>query len=182
MVENAPFSRRVRVETVPEGGLERLVEADEAERAALARLNGLPAIARLEGKFALRRAGRGMIRVIGDVHAEVTQTCVVSLEPFDVVVDEPVDVRFAPPAGDDPKSRPRSSGAGDEGAVALSGEEEPDPIIDGAIDLGGLALEFMILALDPYPRKPGVEFHSPSPKSALSESRGPPRVDATKKR
>src|SRR5581483_8105404 len=105
MVEYAPFSRPVRVETVPEGGLERRVEADEAERAAVARLNGLPAIARLEGKFSLRRAGRGVIRVTGDVHAEATQTCVVSLEPLDVVIDEPVDVRFAPPATDDSKSR-----------------------------------------------------------------------------
>ncbi|MBV9522178.1 MAG: DUF177 domain-containing protein [Alphaproteobacteria bacterium] len=175
MAENAPFSRPVRVESVPEGGLERLVEADEGERAAVARLNGLPAIARLEGKFTLRRAGRGMIRVTGEIRAEVTQTCVVSLEPLDVVVDEPVDVRFAPPAGSDSKSRSRPAGAtDDDGAFGLSGEDEPDPIVDGAVDLGALAAEFMVLALDPYPRKPGVEFHPPSSESEPPNSAGAP--------
>ena len=34
----------------------------------------------------------------GEVDALVTQTCVVTLEPFDARVTEEVDVRFAPPA------------------------------------------------------------------------------------
>jgi pimeloyl-ACP methyl ester carboxylesterase len=67
-------------------------------------------------------------------------------------------------------------------AVALSGEDEPDPIIDGAVDLGGLAVEFMILALDPYPRKPGVEFHPPASEAAPSNSANAPPVDEAKKR
>ena len=73
MVENAPFVRAVRVEAIPEGGLERFIEADEAERFALARLNGVSTIGRLEAKFSLRRAGRGIVRVSGDVHAEAEQ-------------------------------------------------------------------------------------------------------------
>ena len=40
-------------------------------------------------------------------------------------------------------------------------EEPPEPIINGAIDLGALATEFLILGLDPYPRKPGVSFDKP---------------------
>ena len=38
----------------------------------------------------------------------------------------------------------------------MADEDEPDPIIDGKIDLGALAAEFFALGLDPYPRKPGV--------------------------
>ena len=30
------------------------------------------------------------------------------------------------------------------------------------IDLGAIATEFLILAIDPYPRKPGAVFQSPS--------------------
>jgi hypothetical protein len=37
-------------------------------------------------------------------------------------------------------------------------DDPPDTIIDGKIDLGALAAEFMALGLDPYPRKPGVAF------------------------
>ena len=57
---------------------------------------------------------------------------------------------------------------------SIADEDEPDPIIDGKIDLGALAAEFFALGLDPYPRKPGVSFESPeeaeatvSPFSAL---------------
>ena len=40
-------------------------------------------------------------------------------------------------------------------------DDEPDPIVDGKIDLGALAAEFLALGLDPYPRKPGAEFAAP---------------------
>lgn len=161
MAEKAPFSRPVRVETIPEGGLERAIEASEAERQALAELNGLPAIGRLQAKFILRRAGRGLFRVQGEVHAEATQTCVVSLEPLQAAIDDRVDVRFASPADEIAKRRTPPIAAVEASAVVLGDEDPPDPIVDGQIDLGVLAAEFMILALDPYPRKPGVDFSPP---------------------
>lgn len=164
MVENKPFARPVRVESIPKEGLEQMIEASQAERVALAKLNGLPAIGRLTAEFALRRAGRGIIQVRGKVHAEVTQTCVVSLEPFDVTLDEPVDVRFAAPTGESASRRGPPLTAAEAESFALGDEEPPDAIVDGKIDLGALAAEFMILGLDPYPRKPGVEFAPPSEK------------------
>ncbi|WP_158815921.1 DUF177 domain-containing protein [Methylocapsa sp. S129] len=162
MAENAPFTRLVRVESVPEGGVAHSVEASEAERQALAELNGLAAIGRLVGKFSLSRAGRGIIRVRGDVHAEVTQTCVVSLEPFDVALDEEIDVRFAAAIGESVSRRGPPITAAEASAFAIGDEDQPDPIVDGKIDLGALAAEFMVLGLDPYPRKPGVGFTPPA--------------------
>ncbi len=38
---------------------------------------------------------------------------------------------------------------------------EPEPLVDGVVDLGALATEFLILGLDPYPRKPGAVFQPP---------------------
>ena len=129
----------------------------------MARLVGLPAIRRLAAEFTLRRAGSGIIQVRGEVHAQATQTCVVSLEPFDVTLNEPVDVRFAAPAGESAGRRAPITAAEAE-SFALGDQDAPDPIVDGKIDLGALAAEFMILGLDPYPRKPGVEFTPPSEK------------------
>jgi hypothetical protein len=40
----------------------------------------------------------------------------------------------------------------------LGESDPPDPIIDGTIDVGALVAEFLALGLDPYPKKPGVEF------------------------
>jgi hypothetical protein len=61
--------------------------------------------------------------------------------------------------------------------------DPPDPIIGGRIDLGALAAEFLSLGLDPYPRKPGVDFEAPegdapgeeSPFAALGKLRRPER-------
>ena len=161
MTDAPPFSRRVRVDALPAEGLTRTIEAGPDERSALAALNRLPAIASLAATFAMRRSGRGGVRVTGEVHAEVTQVCVVSLEPFAATVDEPVDVRFAPAVE---AEAARRGGEGDaEEMVEVDGEDPPDPIVDGRIDLGALAAEFMILGLDPYPRKPGLDFEPPRP-------------------
>jgi uncharacterized metal-binding protein YceD (DUF177 family) len=160
MTDAPPFSRLFRVDALPAEGRIETIEASPDERAALAALNRLPAIAGLTATFAIRRGGHGSVRVAGDVHAEVTQVCVVSLEPFTATVDEPVDVRFAPVAEAEAARR----GEGDaEELVEVDGEDPPDPIVDGKIDLGALAAEYFALGLDPYPRKPGVAFTPPEP-------------------
>jgi hypothetical protein len=35
-------------------------------------------------------------------------------------------------------------------------------MVQGAVDLGALATEFLLLGIDPYPRKPGVAFAPPA--------------------
>lgn len=157
MIENAPFSRLVKVDALPQGGLTQVIEANAAERSALATLNDLQALAKLTATLTILRSGRGGVRVKGAVHAQATQTCVISLEPMDVVIDEPVDVRFAPQR-ESAKRGPALAGE----TLDWGDAEQPDPIIDGKIDLGALASEFMALALDPYPRKPGVAFEAPA--------------------
>jgi Large ribosomal RNA subunit accumulation protein YceD len=96
--------------------------------------------------------------VTGAVHGEFTQTCVVSLEPFPGTVDEVVDMRFATQAEEESGRR-----AGRETlTISLADEDDPDPVIDGKIDLGALTAEIFALGLDPYPRKPGAEFVAPA--------------------
>ena len=156
MTDAGPFSRVIRIDTLPVDGRTVTIEATPAERESLASSYELPAIAALTARLRVERAGRGA-RVSGSVHGELTQICVVSLEPFDATVDEEVDVRFDPEA--DAAARRRRS---DEPVtVSMSEEDEPDPLIDGRIDLGALAAEFLALGLDPYPRKPGVSFEAP---------------------
>ena len=162
MTPSGPFSRPIRVDALPREGQVVAIEADAAERAALAALNRLPEIAILTARFEVRPAGRGAVRVTGAVHADLTQVCVVSLDPFPASVDEPIDVRFAPAVEE---KAPRRSTDGPD-AFAIEDEDEPDSIVDGKIDLGALAAEFLALGLDPYPRKPGVAFEAPPVETA----------------
>jgi uncharacterized metal-binding protein YceD (DUF177 family) len=170
MIESEPFSRPVRVDALPPEGQTFAIEASPAERQALASFFKLPAIGALTATLSVEPWGRGGAHVTGAVHGELTQVCVVSLEPFAATVDEAVDVRFAPRTEADSKSP-----ATEARTFSLAEEDEPDPVIDGKIDLGALAAEFFALGLDPYPRKPGVVFEqntkadpTDSPFSALA--------------
>jgi uncharacterized metal-binding protein YceD (DUF177 family) len=153
----APWRVPVAVADVAETGEHFDLVADADARAAVARIAGLRDLPRLEANFDVARQ-RGGVRVAGRVSATVGQTCVVTLEPIANEVAETVDVLFVPqPAGQQAqpdngeKAQPREAKWGD-----------PEPLVDGAVDLGALAIEFLILGLDPYPRKPGAVFQPPA--------------------
>lgn len=148
----APWQFSVALEDVPDTGERFELVADSEVRAAVARLAGLRDLPRLQGSFEVRRQGRGL-RVTGRVSATVGQRCVVTLEPLTNEVEEEIDLPFVPFSAAEKDSK-------EAGAVAESGSEV-EPMIDGRIDLGALATEFLVLGLDPYPRKPGVVFQPP---------------------
>lgn len=151
-----PFSRVIRVDALPKEGKMITIEADAAERERLATFLKVRSIETLGASLALTRSGTGAVNVTGAVHGELTQVCVVSLEPFPATVDEEIDVRFAPRADDKAARRPWT----ERESFVMTDEGEPDPIVDGKIDLGALVAEFFALGLDPYPRRPGVSFES----------------------
>lgn len=153
-----PFSRILRVDTLPRDGETVTIEASASEREAVAAALKLPSIERLAATLTVKKAARGGARVIGAVHGELTQTCVVTLEPFPAAIDEEIDVRFAP----SDERWPRRAVEEPETVVSMTDADEPDPIVDGKIDLGALAVEFFALGLDPYPRKPGAAFTPPA--------------------
>jgi len=150
-----PFSRPFLVDEWRDSEAKVAITADARERAALAAAFGLPAIAALTAEFTLERAGRTRIHVHGRMDATVTRICVVSLDSFETEASEPIDVTFAPEA----EAR---AAAEQEVRGPASIEGPPDPIIEGRIDLGALAAEFLALGLDPYPRKPEVDFAAPA--------------------
>ncbi|MFT0859034.1 YceD family protein [Ancylobacter sp. G4_0304] len=146
----SPLSQPVLVASLPDTGSTFRVEPDEAARAALAREFGIPAISAFKAKVTLVPGSRGCVRAEGRVEAVVRQVCVVTLEEFDTSVSEEIDVTFAP-EDQLPEIRPGAE-------IDVSELDLPDPLVDGTVDVGAVAAEFLALALDPYPRKPGAEF------------------------
>jgi uncharacterized metal-binding protein YceD (DUF177 family) len=147
------WSVPVRVEDVHEGGRHFDLRADEATRASVAKAANLPGVSRLEAAFDVTRHGADDLRVTGQVSATITQICVVTLEPMTSEIDERVDLVFSPSV------EPREPDLDEEDlAVAL---DEPEPLVNGTVDLGALAVEFLLLGIDPYPRKPDAVFEAP---------------------
>lgn len=153
-----PWRVPVAVADIPENGKSFALVADGAMRAVVARNAGLRELPRLEANFTVRREGSGGLHVIGRVSATVGQNCVVTLEPLVNEIEEDIDLVFMPPAAAAP-SAGRSGGEAE--AVRPVNADDPEPLIGGVVDVGGLAIEFLILGLDPYPRKPGAVFEPP---------------------
>jgi uncharacterized metal-binding protein YceD (DUF177 family) len=152
------LSRPVSVTDIPQEGVDVTVEARPEEREALACDFKLPAIHSLTGAFHVTGT-RSRVHVSGRVDARIEQICVVTLDPFENEVHEDVEVDFAASA-----------------PAAAQGEDPPDEIVGGTVDLGALTAEFLVLGLDPHPRKPGVDFsfeaaddRAPSPFAALEK-------------
>jgi uncharacterized metal-binding protein YceD (DUF177 family) len=142
----------LRADDVSEAGRHVALTADAATRAAIAKAAKITGIEELVARFDIKRRGREGLRVTGQVTATVGQICVVSLEPMTGHVDEAIDLTFMP-AADIPE--PDES----EDAPQI---DRPEPLIDGGIDLGAIAAEFVLLGIDPYPRKPDATFAPPA--------------------
>jgi uncharacterized metal-binding protein YceD (DUF177 family) len=150
-----PWSVPVAVADVPETGRQINLSADAATRQAIASAAGLAVLPRLEATFELSRQGDDGLHVLGRVQASVTQNCVVTLEPIESEIDEAIDLVFMPQA--DLSSDKTVSVAFN----AVDAEEPPEVLRNGAVDLGAVATEFLLLGIDPYPRKPDAVFDTP---------------------
>jgi uncharacterized metal-binding protein YceD (DUF177 family) len=145
-----PFSRPIAVLSVPRAGQDVALRPTEAQRTAIAAFLALPAVESFESDVTIAPSRGGSFHVTGGVKARVQQVCVVSLEPFPAEIDEAIDVRFAP---EEQLGAPGKK----EVERTLDDEDPPEPVVNGVIDLGELAVEALALGLDPFPRKPGVE-------------------------
>lgn len=141
------FSRPCRLDSLSGAPRRVEIEAEPAEREALARRFGLVGIAGLEAEAELRRSGES-VAAAGRLRARVTQSCVASAEPVEASLEEEFRIEFRPlPAGGRPEEE-----------IEL-GEDELDVVFyeGGAVDLGEAVAQTLALSLDPYPRSPAAE-------------------------
>lgn len=135
------FSRPVRIDTL--GGAARpiAIEAEESERAALARRFGLLGIETLTATAELSRDGEAILAK-GGLKAGVVQACVASGAPVPAQIDEPFVLRFVPQADD----------VAEPEVELAEADLDVVPYEGGAIDLGEAVAQTLALALDPFPR------------------------------
>ncbi|MBI4969435.1 MAG: DUF177 domain-containing protein [Rhodospirillales bacterium] len=148
MIPNPPpeFSRRVPAHEIGLDGLATTIEADAKERAALAKRFDLVGLDRLQARIVIKPLSvGGLYRLEGQIEAELAQRCVVTLEPIPARISNDFTRLYGPPQAV-------------EECLDLDPEAEdpPDPLDQGAIDIGEAAAEQLALCLDPYPRKPGA--------------------------
>jgi uncharacterized metal-binding protein YceD (DUF177 family) len=148
-----PWRAPVTVAQIPERGLHRELDADDAQRKAMAEIAGLREVVSAHASFDVTPKSGGRFHVAGHVRARVGQTCVVTLDPIETEIDEPIDLMFAPP-----EQIPALSDLVDDAGEGSDDVDPPEPIEGGLIDLGRLATDALFLGIDPYPRKADAVF------------------------
>jgi uncharacterized metal-binding protein YceD (DUF177 family) len=138
--------RLIRTRPLPGGQV--VIEATEAERAALAVRFGLGAVESLVATIALEQRPRA-IRAAGRLKAAIMQPCAISGEDFAVTIDEAIDLRFVEehqrPASEDEEIELE---ADDCDEIAYAGE---------MFDLGEAVAQTLGLAIDPYAEGPNAD-------------------------
>jgi hypothetical protein len=152
-----PWRIPVAVVQIPDTGLHRDLEADKTVREAIAEVGGLREVLAASASLDVTPMSGGRFHVEGRVRARIGQTCVVTLDPIENAIDEPIDLIFAPP-----EQIPDMADLVEEAAESeVEIPDPPEPIENGVIDLGRIATDALYLAVDPYPRKPDAVFEPP---------------------
>ncbi|MEO1748066.1 MAG: DUF177 domain-containing protein, partial [Pseudomonadota bacterium] len=95
-LEGSPISHPLNVSTLPTKGRTVVIEPDEAACAQLAKEMGLLSVSNLRAEVTVTRWQRDGVRLSGPLQAKVGQTCVVTLEPLENLIDTQIDALFVP--------------------------------------------------------------------------------------
>lgn len=155
---------RHRLNEIPASGLRTVREATQEERAQLAAQLPLVSCETLSVEYQIKPAGRDRYALTGRLAAEITQSCVVTLDPVPAKLDEPLDCKFVPPA-----MMPDSQ---EEEQEVLT-IEDFEPIENGWIDVGRIVFEVVASGLDPYPRRGDAEWEADLGDDGADRKAGP---------
>jgi uncharacterized metal-binding protein YceD (DUF177 family) len=140
------FSRTMRIDTLATAPRRMAIEADDAERMALASRFGFLTLSRLAAEVDVVRKGDA-VTATGTLSAALAQACVATGDPVEETVEEAFAVEF----------RPHPAAGADE-EIELGGDELDVVFHDGAlVDIGEAVAETLSLAVNPYPRSPAAE-------------------------
>ena len=165
------FSIELSLDDLPPQGREITFEATPAEREALAKRFDLIELKSLKGTATAKHWRKLGVALEGRFEAEVVQACVVTLDPVPASLKESFKVHYLP----EEMLEEAAGGPGSEREIVIDteSEEPPEPIVAGHIDVGEMVAEQLALALDPYPRKPGVSVDAAPASETAEEEKKP---------
>ncbi|HET7084543.1 MAG TPA: DUF177 domain-containing protein [Rhizomicrobium sp.] len=166
MSEALPLTRSYNLARLGNAGDEVRFTADAQECARIAQWCGVQSLEKFQAQVEIRKLAPNRFGLGFHLTADVTQRCVVTLEP----VPSHMERDFSRELVFVGAQRHKPVVAESETVLDTGEEEGPEEIESLHIDLAAPLLEEFALSLDPYPRAPGVEFRAQSPDSDRPES------------
>lgn len=144
------------------------IRLDQSLASELAEYLDVEALENFQAELHLRRWGAHGVAVTGEVSADIVQECVVSLAPVCSHVKEIISARFLPETELEMEAEAPSAPSG-EIWVDPAEDDPPEGFNGREIDLGAVAVEFLALGINPYPRAEGANLNQ---SEDLSPDRG----------
>ena len=160
------------------------VEASTSECASIAAICKIERLSDFSFTYRLQPLSHGRFLLSGNLCANVTQACVITLEPVDERIDEAVSVELWPEdqiAAEENAETVvdnRNTEGHDTDAFLTDLPDPPEPIVNGRFDLGAFAAEALAAAINPYPRKEDAVFSWTDPNDGARFRKVLPRINA----
>lgn len=139
------FSRIIDIRHIADAPV--VLEPDAAERRRLAGRFGLSAIDTMRAEVVLKVDG-AVVSATGRIKAAIVQACAISGEDFPVSINEPVALRFVPPAAPHTPDEEMEIGANECDEIEYEGL---------TFDLGEAVAQSLALAIDPFAEGPDAD-------------------------
>lgn len=160
-----PIERFYDLNRLSDAGYETTIAPGPEERAKLAHWADVSDVNQFEGRVSLRRTGPTRFSYIAHLEARITQPCAVTLEP----VCSTISKDFTRVLQLVPQLKKLGDFSG-ELAPGAGEDEAPEEIESTRYDLAAPLLEEFLLAIEPFPRAPGVVFEGPAEEGEAKES------------
>ncbi len=149
------LSLDVKVQVLPTNGLRIKLEPTSEQLKLMVKVADIVSIERFVAELEFRRWQKKGVSVKGKVFAQITQQCVITLEPVSSEVNEEIDRIFVPPG-----SKYLKPTFDDDGELVLDydGRDEPELYEGTTLDAWEIAMEHFTLGIDPFPRAEGAEL------------------------
>lgn len=138
------------------------IEAPDGSLSALAQRYNVVSVDSIKADLeAVRESAGAVVHIMGRFEAKVTQECVVSGELVKNTHEEDFEAWFSDPEAVVSLTKARRQKEIERGGVEapiLEESEDPEPIVEGEIDLGEVVAQFLSLVIDPYPHAEGVQY------------------------
>lgn len=144
-MSNTEFSRMTDIRQITADPV--VLVPDEAERRRLSGRFGITSIESMRADLRLSVEG-AKVEARGRLKADIVQACAISGEDFPVKVDEPVFLRFLPPAGNHAPDEELEITADDCDEIEYEGM---------TFDLGEAVAQSLALAIDPFAEGPNAD-------------------------
>jgi hypothetical protein len=156
-MSTVPLERFYDLSRLPDAGYEIDIVPGTEELRALAKWAGIDEVTKLRARIIVRPKSRTSFVEETEFEADIVQSCVVTLQPVHSHIARSFTRALHLTSG-----VPHLADNGGTVAAAAVAEDAPDEIGSPVYDLGTPLREELVLALDPYPRAPGVTFEAPA--------------------